>query len=113
MTLKVISKAHIRKLHAKMKELPGHDMLPDEIDLSQWTEPDPTMQIIKMANLNVTVDGVEHVGCNAIILNGKVLTDASAAKGLADSVGLSKVLHFETYQSWLQSTEAEGVSKLL
>ena len=37
-----------------------------------------------------------------------LLTDASAAKGIAMRIGLGKVRHFETSQLWLQSKVLSG-----
>ena len=38
----------------------------------------------------------------------EVLTDASAAKGIATRIGLGKVRHLETSQLWLQAKVADG-----
>ena len=43
---------------------------------------------------------------------GEVHTDASAAKGIADRIGLGKVRHLETSQLWLQSKVADGTLRI-
>ena len=43
-----------------------------------------------------------------IILNIDLLTDSSAAKGIANRRGLGKVRHLETNQLWIQERVAKG-----
>ena len=43
-----------------------------------------------------------------LTISDEVMTDASAAKGIANRIGLGKLRHLETSQLWLQSKVADG-----
>ena len=45
-------------------------------------------------------------------ISGEVMTDATAAKGITDRIGLGKLRHLETNQLWLQSKVADGTIKI-
>ncbi len=47
-----------------------------------------------------------------LTMPGEVMTDASAAKGIANRIGLGKLRHLETSQLWLQSKVADGTIKI-
>ena len=61
----------------------------------------------KSASIAIGIKGMfEDFG---ISLDFTLLTDASAAKGIAMRIGLGKIRHLETSQLWLQSKVADGV----
>ena len=47
-----------------------------------------------------------------ITMPGEVMTDASAAKGIANRIGLGKLRHLETSQLWRQSKVADCTIKI-
>jgi hypothetical protein len=47
-----------------------------------------------------------------LTMPGEVMTDASAAKGIANRIGLGKLRHLETSQLWLQSKVADCTIKI-
>ena len=44
-----------------------------------------------------------------VTINIDLYTDASAAKGIANRIGLGKVRHLETNQLWIQAKVADGL----
>jgi hypothetical protein len=66
--------------------------------------------LVKACSVGIGIQGMfADFGIN---LNLSLLTDASAAKGIAMRIGLGKVRHLETSQLWLQSKVASGSVKV-